>query len=66
MQDGNKVYGKHKDGSTLYFDTNLLQGFTISLYEYEATIPTLWDAVKGHYEFKRSAYLVLIPMRRIH
>ena len=22
-------------------------GFTVSLYEYEATIPTLWDAVKG-------------------
>lgn len=22
-------------------------GFTISLYEYEATIPTLWKAVRG-------------------
>lgn len=22
-------------------------GFTVSLYEYEATIPTLWDTVKG-------------------
>lgn len=22
-------------------------GFTLSLYEYEATIPTLWNAVKG-------------------
>ena len=24
-------------------------GFTVSLYEYEATIPTLWKAVKGHF-----------------
>lgn len=28
-------------------DQNKLYGFTISLYEYEATIPTLWDTVKG-------------------
>jgi alpha 1,2-mannosyltransferase len=28
-------------------DQNKLYGFTISLYEYEATIPTLWAAVKG-------------------
>jgi len=28
-------------------DQNKLYGFTISLYEFEATIPTLWDAVKG-------------------
>ncbi|KAH9484267.1 Alpha-1,2 mannosyltransferase KTR1 [Psilocybe cubensis] len=27
-------------------DQNKLYGFTISLYEYEATIPTLWSAVK--------------------
>lgn len=28
-------------------DNNKMYGFTISLYEYEATIPTLWGAVKG-------------------
>lgn len=27
--------------------TTTILGFTISLYEYEATIPTLWNAVKG-------------------
>jgi alpha 1,2-mannosyltransferase len=26
----------------------LLLGFTLSLYEYIETIPTLWDAVKGN------------------
>lgn len=29
-----------KDGKKVY-------GFTVSLYEYPATIPTLWDATKG-------------------
>ncbi|KAF9454503.1 glycosyltransferase family 15 protein [Macrolepiota fuliginosa MF-IS2] len=28
-------------------DQNKVYGFTISLYEYEATIPTLWETVKG-------------------
>ncbi|KDR81624.1 hypothetical protein GALMADRAFT_263909 [Galerina marginata CBS 339.88] len=27
-------------------DQNKMYGFTVSLYEYEATIPTLWNAVK--------------------
>jgi len=27
-------------------DQNKVYGFTVSLYEYEATIPTLWDTVK--------------------
>ena len=30
-------------------DKQKMYGFTISLYEYEATIPTLWNAVKGVY-----------------
>ncbi|KAI0079942.1 glycosyltransferase family 15 protein [Panus rudis PR-1116 ss-1] len=28
-------------------ENNKVYGFTVSLYEYESTIPTLWDAVKG-------------------
>ncbi|KAG6909701.1 hypothetical protein DXG01_015902 [Tephrocybe rancida] len=28
-------------------DQNKVYGFTVSLYEYAETIPTLWDAVKG-------------------
>lgn len=28
-------------------DQNKVYGFTLSLYEYPATIPTLWDSVKG-------------------
>lgn len=28
-------------------DQNKVYGFTISLFEYIETIPTLWDAVKG-------------------
>jgi len=31
-------------------DKQKMYGFTISLYEYEATIPTLWNAVKGVYQ----------------
>ncbi|KAF5391378.1 hypothetical protein D9757_001875 [Collybiopsis confluens] len=30
-------------------DQNKVYGFTVSLYEYEATIPTLWDTVKSDY-----------------
>jgi alpha 1,2-mannosyltransferase len=28
-------------------DQKKVYGFTLSLYEYLATIPTLWDATKG-------------------
>ncbi|KAK7693374.1 hypothetical protein QCA50_002942 [Cerrena zonata] len=31
-------------------DGNKVYGFTVSLYEYEATIPTLWDTVKEFME----------------
>ena len=50
MQDQNKVYGAVEFPIFLRGDgwpTWCYSGFTISLYEYEATIPTLWDAVKG-------------------
>lgn len=30
-------------------DQNKVYGFTISLFEYIETIPTLWDSVKGLY-----------------
>ena len=32
-------------------DEGKVYGFTISLYEYQGTIPTLWEATKS--EFKR-------------
>jgi len=46
MQDQNKVYGQY---ILLLAVRHLIQpiGFTVSLFEYEATIPTLWNAVKG-------------------
>ncbi|KAG6887217.1 hypothetical protein C0992_013348 [Termitomyces sp. T32_za158] len=34
------------DPFLLMQDQNKVYGFTVSLYEYEATIPTLWDATK--------------------
>jgi alpha 1,2-mannosyltransferase len=43
----------------LYFSTQDEAGFTISLYEYEATIPTLWTAVKG-------GVLILVPRSVIY
>jgi alpha 1,2-mannosyltransferase len=36
----------HYDPFLIMQDQNKLYGFTVSLYEYEATIPTLWAAVK--------------------
>lgn len=35
------------DPFLLMQDQGKLYGFTLSLYEYQATIPTLWDHVKG-------------------
>jgi hypothetical protein len=31
-------------------ELKIMLGFTISLVEWEATIPTLWQAVKGLFE----------------
>ena len=48
MQDQQKVYGRYfvaAIASVLGLTPSL--GFTVSLYEYEATIPTLWEAVRG-------------------
>jgi len=36
----------HYDPFLIMEDNNKVYGFTVSLYEYEATIPTLWNAVK--------------------
>ena len=58
MQDQKKVYGAVeflvflRGGGRL---TWRFPGFTISLYEYEATIPTLWDTVKGVEEVSNQA-----------
>jgi alpha 1,2-mannosyltransferase len=37
-------------------DQKKVYGFTLSLYEYIETIPTLWDAVKGVYLVWLSVY----------
>ena len=47
MQDQNKVYGKHTWNVAKCIPDVPWLGFTVSLYEYENTIPTLWNAVKG-------------------
>ncbi|KAF8954339.1 glycosyltransferase family 15 protein [Flammula alnicola] len=39
-------------------DNNKMYGFTISLYEYKATIPTLWDTVK---EFMKNNTELISP-----
>lgn len=36
----------HSDPFLVMQDQNKVYGFTVSLYEYQATIPTLWDTVK--------------------
>ncbi|KLO10665.1 glycosyltransferase family 15 protein [Schizopora paradoxa] len=40
----------HYDPFLIMEDNNKVYGFTVSLYEYEATIPTLWNAVKEFLE----------------
>jgi hypothetical protein len=47
MQDEKKVYGRISIPPEKYYYVFLQPGFTISLYEFMETIPTLWDAVKG-------------------
>lgn len=57
MQNHNKTYGR--PDSTMSFECRAgaqtlvdlilteVSGFTISLYEFQATIPSLWETVKG-------------------
>lgn len=50
MQDQNKMYGQYNLIQIILEVVVLIiiyAGFTISLFEYEATIPTLWKTVKG-------------------
>lgn len=42
-------------------DEKKVYGFTLSLYEYIETIPTLWDAVKG--EFALSPRIRVLTFR---
>lgn len=56
MQDHGKVYGLYIDSICVYDILRiLLLGFTLSLHELEATIPTLWRTTKGSFK------LLLIP-----
>lgn len=48
MEENDKVYGKCIVSYPLSVTWLTRQtGFTISLFEWQPTIPTLWDAVKG-------------------
>lgn len=56
MQDQKKVYGTKSlftPCRSLPLIIRTRTGFTISLYEYPATIPTLWNAVKGEQQIYR-------------
>ena len=50
MEDKKKVYGMCCCPSPLVLSHHSSPGFTLSLYEYESTIPTLWEAVKGMWQ----------------
>ena len=52
MQDQNKVYGP----SAFIFMSlrSHYSGFTVSLLEYESTIPTLWSTVKRMYSLDKT------------
>ena len=47
MQENEKVYGAFWAIVAAGGTSERFLGFTISLYEWEPTIPTLWDSVKG-------------------
>ena len=57
MEDHNKTYGartaSRRDGELLIL--TFVAGFTITMYEFGATIPTLWDTtkefIKAHPEY---------------
>jgi len=45
-------------------DGNKVYGFTLSLYEYPRTIPTLWDATKGEtFPLSLEIYLLTLNCR---
>lgn len=51
----------------IWMELKIMQGFTISLVEWEATIPTLWQAVKGLFEVWRTIIHSLICLwHRLH
>ncbi len=48
MQDHGKVYGPYFNFICVYDKLRIyVLGFTMSLYEYQPTIPTLWHTTKG-------------------
>jgi len=48
MEENNKVYSEHPNHRLYCLPTSHIgSGFTISLVEWEPTIPTLWSSVKG-------------------
>lgn len=47
MQDNNKIYGESDICSASPRIDEWFVGYTISLVEWEATIPSLWSTVKG-------------------
>ena len=67
MQDEKKVYGKVPIATPKHLLSLLQLGFTISLFEYIETIPTLWDAVKGDLHIYLSCALMLTGQTfRVH
>jgi hypothetical protein len=67
MQDQNKVYGQPKTSLSTKSFSERVTGFTVSLYEYEATIPSLWTTVKGRlHSLLPQPIAVLIFEYRIH
>lgn len=50
MQDTNKIYGKHSSCYLMFIEhCASWKGFTITMYEFEKTIATLWATVKGRF-----------------
>lgn len=62
MQDNNKVYSELHRPFIPEFCWICL-GFTISLYEWEPTIPTLWETVKGELTHVFLEKSIILPSR---
>ena len=47
-------------------DEGKVYGFTISLYEYQRTIPTLWETTKSEYNTHRVCLAIDLSNRRVY
>lgn len=66
MQENNKVYGACARVCCRVSNSCDVAAFTIAMYEFEATIPTLWSTVKGQLDSRGFCDPALNLIARLH